>query len=35
MFNDTGFEIADLLASIGRLGLADDERIKAITAEEY
>ena len=34
-FNDTGFEISDLLASLERLGLAQDERIKAISAEEY
>ena len=34
-FNETGFEIIDLLASIERLGLGQDERVKAISAEEY
>ena len=34
-FNDSGFEIADILTSIARLGLSEDERIKAISAEEY
>ena len=33
--NDAGFEIADILSSVARLGLTEDDRIKAISAEEY
>ena len=35
VFNDAGFEIADILSSVARLGLTEDDRIKAISAEEY
>lgn len=35
VYSDTGFEIADILASISKLDLSEDERIKAISAEEY
>ena len=34
-FNDTGLEIHQLLAGMKRFEMTEDERVKAISAEEY
>ena len=34
-FNDTGMDISELLAGMRRLEMTEDERVKAISAEEY
>ena len=34
-FNDTGIEICELMAGMQRLEMTEDDRVKAISAEEY
>ena len=34
-FNETGFDISDLLSWMKKEGLDEDERFKVISAEEY
>ena len=34
-YNDTGLEISELLTGMKRLEMTEDDRVKAISAEEY